>query len=215
MVFTYSKARKELSQPRRRTVRYRRARVNKRLKEVELKVSGVEYNFLDTSTATAVLAQAPVITQLTNMAQGNAAGTRNGDSIVVTAINLNLMVRATGTDRCQFRVMIIHDKQTNGAIFTAANVLLSAAARLNIYSPYNLGNKFRFRVLFDKNYNCNFDNESEIILKEYIKCNIKLRYSTNAGDITDLLSSSLGLMTSGSTALCDIEHIIRIRYIDS
>ena len=117
------------------------------------------------------------------------------------------------------RCILVHDKQTNGAIFTTAGVIRDATVTDAIISPYELDNKFRFRILYDKVLNLVPANDSVIQMTEYYKrdMEIKIRYSGNAGDITDIPSSSLALLliSNQATDTPNLTVFVRIRFVDN
>lgn len=187
-----------------------------RVQKLERKTAGVEYKYLDTTTASASLSQSPALVQLTNMAQGDGVSQRSGDSITVVSILVKaVFTTQTAGDNNFIRCLLVQDRQTNGAIATIGDVLLDASAQDNIVSPLNLDNKHRFRVLADRYFEVNDQGVNAALWHEYKKCNIKIRYDANAGDITDLSSNSLFLMTLGYGSTGDVQSIVRIRFLDS
>ncbi len=123
------------------------------------------------------------------------------------------------------RLMIILDKQTNGAAFTPAQVLETDA-----YQSFNqLDNKDRFRVLMDRVIDMNsvaaagdgVVNDSvgnNLSGVKYIKCKIPIEYdaTTNSGLIATQRSNGLHVMIlSQQGGRVSIVSKVRLRFTDN
>ncbi len=178
----------------------------------------VEYKFFDSQFTGGAENTTPKITKLTNILQGDGGSSRDGNQVKVVGIYLNYLctIHASATTT-QVRVLLVLDKQTNGVIYTAANLLKDVTVTDNIISPYNLNNKYRFHVLYDKVHRLNDNGNQSITVKKYMKVNEKIRYTAEAGDITDLSSSSYSLMTFSNEATNSPAFTmhVRLRYVDN
>lgn len=157
------------------------------------------------------------ITQLTNLIQGDTNTTRTGDQVKFVSLSLRAFIKIHAAATASLvRCMIIKDKQTNGVIYTQAQVLADVTANDILVSPINLDNKFRFVILYDKLFNLSFDRAS-ISFSKRIKLNLKVRYGSNAGTILDLNSDSLSLVFISNEAanMPNITQHTRLRYIDN
>lgn len=117
--------------------------------------SQAEKKFVDVGVATYALDTTGTVTLLNGCADGSTVNTRIGrktciKSVQVRGVLLPQDAWASGAqcDPCLARVMLVWDKQANGAAFTIANLLSAATAA----SFNNLDNRERFVVLMDKHF---------------------------------------------------------------
>ncbi len=138
--------------------------------------------------------------QLTNVAQGDTIITRNANKTVVKMIEMKLMLKINASaSSSQIRVILLKDKQTNGAVFAATEVLESVANILGLLSPYEVNNKQRFHIISDKVYVLNrpgvgavVDPARYVTLKR--KLNMVMHYDGTNADITGPQTNSLALL---------------------
>ena len=119
--------------------------------------------------------------------------------------------------RTAVRLMLVHDKQTNGAQATATQVLQDSTPIDAIISAYNIDNVSRFNILYDKVFMLDPSYIPAITRVVHKKLNLKVRYDANAGDVTDLSQDSIFLIMVGDQVTNDptISHQIRLRYLDN
>lgn len=123
---------------------------------------------------------------------------------------------STGVDQVQ-RVMVVLDKQANGAAPIITDVLVSAAPN----AMKNLNNAARFTILHDEFYHLNASAEadSQKAWKFYQRFIIPVQFNSgNAGTVADINSGSLyficlGSEVRGNTA-GDINGRVRVRFTD-
>ncbi len=181
-------------------------------------IVNVEFKNHDQQVTAIAQANSALIRQLTNIAQGDTTNTRDGASIKIVSISFNYTINmnasATGT---AFRVMLVLDRQTNEAIYTAGDLLEDTTPDDVIVSPYNLNNASRFRVLYDKVHVFSINGRFVGNFKFYKKLNLKLRYDNAAAAITSLTQSSLSLLTVSDEATNQpsLTSFIRLRYVDN
>ncbi len=179
----------------------------------------VEYKHHNIQGISTTVTDAGVITNCSLLSQGDTSQTRDGGSVKFTSLRLayNIKINASATNTT-FRVMIVHDKQTNQAQFTLADLLFDATTVDNIVSPYNVNNASRFNVLYDRLHTLSStgstSNVSRIIHK---KLNMKTRYDAAVGDITDLTQDSISLVFIADEVTNDpgITFNYRSRFIDN
>ncbi len=161
------------------------------------KLLNVEHKEHDVQiTTTAIPVTTGTITQLTNIAVGDTKVLRNGDNIKIESIHIKglLLINASSANS-HIRVMLVYDKQTNGAIYTLANLLEDVTISDSVVSALNTDNKYRFNILYDKIHTLNRESGAQSKTFEiFRKVNKPIRYSTAAGDITDLRSGSYSLV---------------------
>ncbi len=177
----------------------------------------VEFKFHDVQHTTEVITDVPVIIQLTNISEGTTDQTRVGASIKATKLFIRLWFQLGASAVSNVRIMLILDRQTNQAIYSASDLLVDVTTSDNVISPLNLDNKHRFRVLFDRRYKMS-NSGSQVINAQISKVlNTKFRYDANAGTIADLTSNSLSLLivSNNTTNGPDCTLFSRLRYIDN
>lgn len=181
-----------------------------------LSTSSKEYKFVDvsfgtTNAASPVLSAAASTFYLLNGLQlGTSAYQRIGNKIAMKScywsltfgINaLNTIATSTsGTPQVPVRMMIVYDKQTNGALPVVSDLLSgysgianSTARAIDVNSPNNLNNKDRFIVLCDKRFVLSAQGTGSRILKKYKKLSTSVSYKSGAtvGNVTDITSGGL------------------------
>ncbi len=184
----------------------------KRLVNVEFK----HHNVVQQAQA---VTDAGLITNLSLLSQGDSSTTRDGGSVKFTSLRLSYMIGIHASATLSVvRVMIVHDKQTNQAQFTLADLLFDATIVDNILSPYNINNASRFNVLYDKVHTLNIAGSSGMLQRTiHRKLNMKTRYDANVGDVTDLTQDSLSMIFISDQPTNDpnLSLNYRSRFIDN
>lgn len=190
---------------------------------------GMEKKFLDTAISDATAAATMTMYNICIVPQGDTESQRVGRKITVKAIQLRGSLSLLGaTDvtntSCQVRMRIVCDTQTNGAAFTATDLLETDA--INSFS--NLANRSRFVVLKDRTFALKAGgacatgaayafSEDIVVIDTYKGCNIPIEYDNSAttGAITTVRSNSLWITFQCSTAeIVAVSGTARIRYVD-
>lgn len=165
---------------------------------------------------------------LNGLLQGTDSTTRIGRKIIMTSIQGRITLTCqnnaagaipAGTLGGQVRLIVFMDNQTNGLIPALSDVMLNATNQF-IQSPYNLNNRERFRVLYDKIRMIDPQNQQSCYFKLYKKLNAPVIFNAgNAGTVADIQTGSIYFAigtnvqsTIGST--CDGTAIWRIRFKD-
>ncbi len=181
-------------------------------------IVNVEFKNHDVQQIGVPLSNAVTITQLTNIAQGDTTLTRDGSSCKVMSIMLNYTLQVNSSAAgIVIRIMLVHDKQTNQAIYTSGDLLADTTIVDSLVSPRNLDNKLRFTVLYDRVHTLSVTNNQKLNFKVYKKLNIKLRFDNAAGAITSLTQSSLSLVnwSDEPTNEPSITSFVRLRFVDN
>ena len=113
--------------------------------------------------------------------------------------------------------MLVEDRQVNGAVFSANDLLESTALGTAIISPLNLDGAFRFKVHYNKVHTLSI-NGSKVQYKEmFKKINIRARYSNSGGTVASVLSSGLFLVavSDETSQTPNLSFFTRIRFNDS
>ncbi len=183
------------------------------------KLLNVEFKFHDVLLGRTEVLSTPQIIQLTNIPQGDTDISRDGAQVKITDLNIKWTVEMDVTPNFTFlRFMVIHDRQTNGAIYTAGQILEDITTGNAIISPNNLDNKFRFRKLYDKVFTLSNSGGNQVRYGEFNKkLQMKLRFDASTPSIADLTSNSLSIMiiSNRTTNGCDLNVFSRVRYVDN
>ncbi len=189
------------------------------LRKINKIMKNTEKKFIDTDSASVSAGTTVLIEPLTLIGQGDTSSSREGNKVVFNTIQMKyswkLSTSTTVGNRC--RVMIIMDKQTNGAVFTAGDLLQTTGVGQVILSPLNLDGAFRFRVLYNKVHTLS-PNGSEVQYRSvFKKINIPARYSGSGGSQTNILSAGIYVLYVSDTGSNSptFSHYSRLRFIDS
>ncbi len=203
--------------PYRRNARkaYPRRGLAKKVNRLSKAVNMKERKFIDTQIVNTAMAATGTITQLTNLVQGVTDSTRIGNKITVVGCLLTYIIDANITTN--IRVLLVQDKQTNGAIYLNSDLFQDETAQDIIVSPKNADFKRRFKVYHDKNYSYSVAGVATKFYKKFFKMNIPMRFDANNGDITDIQSNSLSWFVATETAGAGVVNTLfcRVYYIDS
>ncbi len=223
-------------QPPRRVVRARgysgvgrRARITAaRRAQLPRAVQELKFHDLDLDDQVVAMGSQVEVTSLNVIAQGTTESQRIGRRVVIKQIhyryNISLPATATAADTSDvIRIMIVIDKQCNGAAADDLDILESA----DYQSFNNLSNKKRFTVLFDRTYavkchagagngtNDGFVNDMQAY--EWHKdCNIVIEYDNSAttGVITSQRSNNLLWLTASRVGKGGTNGKVRLRFHD-
>jgi len=211
-------------------------------------LGGKEYKFVDTylgttgATNTLPLGSAATFTLLNGLKLGTSAFQRIGNKITMKSLywSLGFGLAAADSDpatdtnvlNVPVRMMIVYDKQPNGALPVLGDLLSAfagvdntTARAIDMNSPNNLNNKDRFIVLADKRFILSSNGNSSRHIKKYKKLSTSVAYKSGAtvGDITDITSGSLYFIAftdseingvADPVATVGMKGDIRLRYQD-
>ncbi len=190
-----------------------------------------EMKFHDVDITDAVVAAGVQIQAATLIiAEGNGESQRIGRKITIKKIGwrltINLPTTATaGSTADVIRVMLVHDKQCNGSLPAAGDILDVDSFR----SFNNLANSKRFRVLMDRTYDLvatagsgrgSTDTLSwgAVVLSDtfFKNCNIPILYDNTAtsGVITSIRSSNIFCVYCSRSGLAGVTTSMRYRFSD-
>lgn len=166
----------------------------------------VDMGVFDT-TASVVVSNTGSSSYMNNIVLGTGQGNRIGDRIMMRGIYYKLQVGPLATQNGDqgVRILLVYDKQCNGAGPTAPLPLASAT-----YDAYkNADYRERFVILKDWLIGCggfgqafpgSLDSKHSNIQTGYIKCELPTQYNASAGAITDCVSGSLLFFFIGNVA---------------
>ncbi len=191
--------------------------------------TGGERKFHDVDLALTPVTALLAINNTGVIVQGNSESERIGRKITLRSINirgaLKLNAATTAASSAnEFRIMIVQDTQTNGAIFAATQLLETDT----IESFRNLANSSRFKVLKTKEISLNAGGaapsgaalvfgEAHRRFTMNIPCAIPIEYdnSSTDGAITSVRSNNIYFCIQAETATgTTLSGTLRLRYSD-
>lgn len=114
---------------------------------------GIEYHHIDTVPYNGgALSSTASIVALNLCAQGDSEIQREGMKSTMTSILLRGVINP-GTVTCHVRLIVVWDKQTNGALPTITDVLDNTVITGTSHAPRNLEGSERFKFLMDRHFN--------------------------------------------------------------
>lgn len=154
---------------------------------------------------------------LTAIAQGTNSGNRVGRKITIKSVQWRGMVKpAAGGGFGQNRILVVYDKQSNGAAPAITDILSVNGAE----SCLNLSNAERFIILADEITDSCQSTALSIYTKRYIKCSLDVMYSGTTAAIADCASGAIYAfvantadVTTGVASTSD--YYWRVRYVDN
>jgi len=189
-----------------------------------------EKKFIDQDLAAGALyalAGTATITLLNNIQQGVDETNRIGRQINMKSIFLRGEVHVANTTVGQgaIRTIIVIDQEVPQS--TGSGVVMAITDFLNVdalYSPNNLNNRKRFKVLMDEvmplsGCTVSTGNPNTQIMNRYIKLNTTVEFnSNNAGTIADFTKNAVYLITysSGLSVTAPVSNLwVRTRFTDN
>ncbi len=203
-------------------------RTKKRVRPIMVVAARPELKFFDTTKAATAAPVAGLISDgtLLNMAEGNTDQTRIGNKITLKSVMMRGAVRLPTTAGVAstsdvVRIFLFHDKQANGAAPAVTDILTSA----NYRAFNNVDNSDRFLTFasFDAalDIKCGAGDGTtneygEATLSFFMKkqLNLPIKYKSNNGDVTDLASSNIGVLTISKDGIVVVDYIARVKYTD-
>jgi len=192
--------------------------------------SGGELKFLDTALAASAVAQAGTVAPNINVIpQDSTESGRIGRKVTIKSIWFKGMIQkdgaaATANTSDNVRIIVVQDKQANGAAFAVTDYLETA----NFLSHKNLANSNRFVCLSDQTFALSCPSgsytgaaasfgEQRKTWNKYIKCNIPIEFDAAFADgrlATQRSNSVAVIYISESATISTIQYNVRIRYSD-
>ncbi len=190
-----------------------------------------ELKFHDLDIDDAVIATGFTVQNvLLTIPEGNGEEERIGRSIVIKKIGWRFRITlpttaVAGETGDTARIVLIHDKQANGATPASTDVFESN----DFQSFNNLSNNRRFRILMDKTYSIRSQAgsgrgttdtlsyaENQIDDTFFKECNIPIEYDNSAatGAITTIRSNNIVCMLSSASGFVGFSSKMRFRYTD-
>lgn len=150
--------------------------------------------------------------------QGATAATRIGRKVALRSIlvRYSVALAPTSTGGSPARILIVYDKQANGAAPAITDILIGN----DFHAPNNLNNSDRFITLFDEiSEPISTQNNYSASKVLYRKLGLETIYKdSDAGDITDIITGSIYAFVANNSAIGvatgAVASITRIRFND-
>lgn len=154
-------------------------------------------------------------TLISGVATGTDGTTRIGRKILMKSFQIRYIC-GSGNPQSQHRVLVIYDKQANGALPTASQVVDTNS----FMSPMNLANSDRFVVVMDDISDSQQSSALNISGKRYVKCNLEAIFSGTTNGIASITSGSIFIMVANNAdptigSVSSFYFTSRIRFIDN
>lgn len=188
----------------------------------------VMYKYVDsTISGNAAYDQPPQL--LNGIALGSENNNRIGRKVLLKSLYLRLFIsKVAGTAQnysFPVRILIVYDRQTNGAA-PALSDILSSATGAAVESPNNLNNVDRFYTCYDitREVQVTGGNSTNytftgVYMTKYCKLNLPQTFKSSAGTtVSDIATGSMYLFaiadSTAATAICSVAGIARLRFCD-
>jgi len=139
---------------------------------------------------------------LNGIARGTDVSERVGRQVEMVSLDIRVTgscTPTTGTDQVQ-RFLVVVDHQVNGTAPTLQDVLVSASPD----SMYNINNRKRFSIIYDKAYVINASGEAGSSKFFEIKISLRPLLETfnggNAGTVADIATNAIFAFAMGTNA---------------
>lgn len=213
----YSRRRRYRRKPIGRMAIYRRAgsQLWKDVKYLK-SIVNVEKKFIDITNSAQNISSTPSLVILNPLTTGDTMSTRDGQSIKMIShrFSFTATINAAGT-AANVRIIILRDKQANGAAPAAGDVLQSST---NLTSPLNLSNGKRFKIYRDMQCSLSLNGNETYNMQIYYKMAAHTRFNTgNAGTAADIQTNTLYLlyMSDVGANYPTLTYYSRVRFIDN
>lgn len=166
--------------------------------------------------------------------QGVGESERVGRKVIAKSIMIRGKMRMDADSAAAnasniFRIIMYLDKQANGATATVADILED----IHVQSHYNLENKSRFRILYDKTSSIRSmsgagnaiaddgitygENTAVIIFRKKLNFPIEYSDSLSTGDISTIRSNNIGMLAIvlAPNPTMQFQFTVRLRFKDS
>ncbi len=181
-----------------------------------------ELKFHDSTPSGTSTAAGAILVSLNLIAQGTTESTRIGRKCIIKSIGFRgravLPATATAANMSDvFRLILLIDRQANGANTTVLSVLETE----NWRSYRNLAESGRYQTLWDKTIVMNAragipttSGETAYPLHYYKKLNLPIEFSGVTGAITEIRSNNLILLLISDSAFATFNMQCRLRFSD-
>jgi len=186
-----------------------------------------EIKALDNPIETLTVSNASSIGVINYIRAGSSFCNRIGRKVEMTSVRVSGYFQAIQTAEAPqlARIMLVYDRQTNGAVPALADIIQStdqaAANSTTILSGMNLNNRDRFTILMDKVLGGTGGDLKNHGFKKFKKISVNTTFNQlNGGNVGDIQTGSLYLLTFLGTNCVTVTAPvttgrIRLRFMDN
>lgn len=154
------------------------------------------------------------ITVVNKVLQGASSYNRIGNKIQIKSIQFRATL-FTSAANGQARVMIVYDRQPNGAFPGIQDILSdNISTAPGYHSGVNMANRERFLIMRDQFLNFSSVGETNHTLNMFIKTKSDTTFKASGNTIGDISSGALYLVAFASGAVYMTDAHFRLRYFD-
>lgn len=156
-------------------------------------------------------------TELNCIPQGATVANRIGNKVVCKSLHIKGTIYNNNTALLAVaRLMVVYDKQPNGAFPAMADILVEQPAGAPLfYGSLNIANKSRFQVIRDGFYNLDSAQSNIHTFNLYCKGRWETEFGANAGTIGDFRTGAIYLIGIYANAIVLLSNVAcRVRYYD-
>lgn len=184
---------------------------------------GTEVKFIDTDAVAQSLTGGTMafIGPLNGVATGTDFNTRIGRNIKCVKISWRISIEDNTNPSNQFRLIIVQDKQPNGAVFNPGDLFAdTTSGDVMMTSLLNLNNKERFTICRDKMLYTQSANQCNTFWKGTCRFSFRTQYMLTTAAIGAISTNSLYAIIvshytlTGGSASNNLNYWYRLRFID-
>lgn len=176
-----------------------------------------ELKFKDNTQEGQNISNAGTIALISDLVQGDGAGERNGNSVLVKNIFIRGRVLLDPIAvSSQFRLIILRDTMNTGTAPTVGNILTNAGTGLCCLSPLNkLGSPGRYKILYTKLFTLNNNGTRSQVFKSFIKLDKHIKYTGPDADDEYRNQIYVLMVSNEAVNLPQISYVTRLSYYDN
>ncbi len=182
------------------------------------KLVKIEWKIIDDQSTAITVAVTPTIFQVTNLGQGDLVTDRTGNMVHIKSFQMKYWFEQHPSSIVTaLRVLVIVDKQTNGGIYSAGDILKDVTVDDGITSLRKYDQKSRFNVLYDRVHFMSDTASKGGSASWYKTMSLKIKYDSDNETIADLVSNSISVMVLSNEAINApvLTIMTRSRFIDA
>ena len=196
-----------------------------------MEIKFVDYDYNATCSTTWAGAEADPATPscLNGISQGDGESNRDGRGCTLTSVHIRGRLvlpkdqdeAAAGKD-CQLaRIVVVQDKQTNGAQLNAEDVMVDGTNPVHTFR--NLANSSRFNVLWDETFELHYQSASHdgtnidydgvcIPFKWNRKLSVPVLHNGTGGTVSTITNNSIHVIAVSTSAAVSLVYESRVRF---
>ncbi len=159
--------------------------------------------------------------------QGDTAFNREGQEVIVTGIEVQGLLTSNPTtlttQTAQVLVLLVEDKQTNGAQLNSEDVLATVTNSVNNCSGFrDVGHRRRFRVHWKKRFiltpqmaglNASVSTQQVLVpFSIFVKPMVRMKWKSSGTGIADVNGSTFHMLAVATQSDCSLSYRLRSHF---